>query len=479
MRKAQIKARFRGHVDALSWVARSPRISTVAPGCSPSDPKNWNMAASVNGGYKSAQPKRSLVVVLGTQWGDEGKGKIVDLLSLKMDAVCRCQGGNNAGHTVIVNGVSYDFHLLPSGIIHESCLSVIGNGVVIHLPGLFDEIAKNEAKGLKGWQDRLVVSDRAHLVFNLHQTVDGLEEARRGSKNIGTTKRGIGPTYSSKAARHGLRVCDLLGDFEEFSERFRSLGNYFQRLYPDQDLKIEEELAALIGYRERLRPLVQDTVSLLYRLIGEDKRILVEGANATMLDIDFGTYPYVTSSNCSIGGVFTGLGVPAMTVGEVVGVVKAYTTRVGTGVMPTEQLNEVGERLQTIGREYGVTTGRRRRCGWLDLAVVKYSAMINGYTALAVTKVDILDTFEELKIGVQYLKDGKPIDYYPASDEELRSIEVKYVTVPGWNTSTSHFRTYDELPEQTRHYLSIIEDVIQIPVKYVGVGQDRASIIEL
>lgn len=327
--------------------------------------------------YRRQNPyTQKVVVVLGAQWGDEGKGKVVDMLATNTDIVCRCQGGNNAGHTVVVDGKAFDFHLLPSGIIHEKSTSIIGNGVVVHLPGLFDELAKNEAKGLKHWEDRLIISNRAHLVLDLHQQVDGLQEAEKGGKSLGTTKKGIGPCYSSKATRNGIRVSDLLGDFKMFSEKFEALVAMYKRLYPDFTVDVNAELARYREYAERLRPLVRDSVSYLHTSLKEGKSVLVEGANAAMLDIDFGTYPYVTSSNCSIGGVLTGLGLPPQAIGEVIGVVKAYTTRVGDGPFPTELHDEIGSLLQKRGGEIGVTTQRIRRCGWLDLALLRYTSMV-------------------------------------------------------------------------------------------------------
>lgn len=339
---------------------------------------NFNNGVIVNDGNSANNP---VTVVLGAQWGDEGKGKVVDMLAMTADIVCRCQGGNNAGHTVVVGDKEYDFHLLPSGIISPKCKSVIGNGVVIHLPGLFDEISKSETKGLTGWKDRLLISNRAHIVFDMHQQVDGLQEQEKGKQSLGTTKRGIGPTYSSKATRNGLRIGDLLGDFQRFEERFRNLVSNFQRMFPTLEVDVESELKRYRGYAEQVRPLVTDTVTYLHEAIKQKKSILVEGANAAMLDIDFGTYPYVTSSNCSIGGVCTGLGFPPKFIGSIYGVVKAYTTRVGDGPFPTEQLNEIGDTLQQRGVEIGVSTKRKRRCGWLDLAVLKHTNMINGYTA--------------------------------------------------------------------------------------------------
>ncbi|CAG4988165.1 unnamed protein product [Parnassius apollo] len=418
-----------------------------------------------------------VTVVLGAQWGDEGKGKLVDLLAVNADIVCRCQGGNNAGHTVVVDGKEFDFHLLPSGIINQKCISVIGNGVVIHLPGLFEELKKNELKGMQGWQDRLIISDRAHIVFDLHQQADGLQEAEKGKNSLGTTKKGIGPTYSSKATRNGIRIGDLLGDYTVFEEKFRTLAAGYKRMFPALEVDIESELTRYREYAAKIRPLVRDTVSYLHKEIKNGRKVLVEGANAAMLDIDFGTYPYVTSSNCSIGGVCTGLGLPPNVIGEVMGVVKAYTTRVGDGPFPTELHDETGQLLQDRGHEVGVTTKRVRRCGWLDLVVVRYTAMVNGYTSLCLTKLDILDTLKEIKVGVAYKLNGKVIDYFPSSMAELSNVEVEYITLPGWACSIEDVRQMDKLPEQARNYVKAIEDFLQIPVKFIGVGQGRESII--
>ncbi|MED6266668.1 Adenylosuccinate synthetase isozyme 1 C [Characodon lateralis] len=316
------------------------------------EPKTQNQP--VAGGQKRTRNDagNKVTVVLGAQWGDEGKGKVVDLLATEADIICRCQGGNNAGHTVVVDGKEYDFHLLPSGIINTKGISLIGNGVVIHLPGLFEEGDKNEKKGLKGWEKRLIVSDRAHLVFDFHQVVDGLQETERQAqegKNIGTTKKGIGPAYSSKASRIGLRVCDLLGDFNDFSTRFKNLVHHYQSMYPSLKVDVDDQLKKLKDFAERLRPMVRDGVYYMYEALhGPPKKILVEGANAALLDIDFGTYPFVTSSNCTVGGVCTGLGIPPLNIGDVFGVSKAYTTRVGIGAFPTEQLNWVAGKLVPI-----------------------------------------------------------------------------------------------------------------------------------
>lgn len=421
-------------------------------------------------------------VILGSQWGDEGKGKVVDLLALSADAVCRFNGGNNAGHTVIANGIEYDFHILPTGIINEKCLSIIGNGCVIHLPDMLREIAKNEAKGLKGWRDRLLISDRAHLVFDLHQEIDGLVEGSKGKESLGTTKKGIGPTYSSKATRNGIRVCDLMNeDFGVFESKFRALVKYSHEMYHNlKEIDIQSQLDFYKSKREEIRPCVQDVSLVLYKLFHDaNKKIIIEGANATMLDIDFGTYPYVTSSNCTIGGVCTGLGIQPRYIGEVIGIVKAYTTRVGAGAFASELTNEIGEYLQTVGKEVGVTTGRKRRCGWLDLVVLKYSNLINGYTSLAITKLDILDQLDEIKIAVAYKYKGQKLETYPANMNILENVEVEYITFPGWKKSISDSRTFESLPENAQKYLKFIEEYLNVPIKWIGVGKEREAIIEI
>ncbi|GCC36607.1 hypothetical protein chiPu_0015102, partial [Chiloscyllium punctatum] len=397
----------------------------------------------------------------------------------------RQQGGNNAGHTVVVDSVEYDFHLLPSGIINPNVIAFIGNGVVIHLPGLFEEAAKNEKKGngLQDWESRLIISDRAHIVFDFHQAADGAQEQQRqqqAGKTLGTTKKGIGPVYSSKASRSGLRICDLLTDFDSFSERFKVLANQHMSMYPNLEVDVEGELEKLQGYVERIKPMVRDGVYFMYEALhGPKKKILVEGANAALLDIDFGTYPFVTSSNCTVGGVCTGLGIPPQNVGEVYGVVKAYTTRVGIGAFPTEQDNDIGELLQSRGSEIGVTTGRRRRCGWLDLVLLKYAHMINGFTALALTKLDILDVFAEIKVGVAYKVDEKVIPHFPANQEVLNKVEVQYVSLPGWNTNTAQSRTFEDLPTNAQNYVRFVEGHLGVPVKWIGIGKSRESMIQL
>uniref|UniRef100_A0A8D0GMS0 Adenylosuccinate synthetase n=1 Tax=Sphenodon punctatus TaxID=8508 RepID=A0A8D0GMS0_SPHPU len=423
----------------------------------------------------SGPPGNRVTVVLGAQWGDEGKGKVVDLLAMDADLICRCQGGNNAGHTVVVDSIEYDFHLLPSGVLNHSATSFIGEKP--RLPGRADSRVGCSAAGV--YETRSLLTG----MFNFHQAADGIQEQQRQQqvgKNLGTTKKGIGPVYASKASRTGLRVCDLLADFEEFSKKFKVLAQQYKAMYPALTIDTEAELCQLKVYAEKIQPLVKDGVYFMYQALhGPPKKILVEGANAALLDIDFGTYPFVTSSNCTVGGVCTGLGIPPQYIGKVYGVVKAYTTRVGVGTFPTEQDNELGELLQSRGREFGVTTGRKRRCGWLDLVLVKYAHMINGFSALALTKLDILDTFEEVKVGVEYLLDGKPIPYVPANHELLSQVTVVYETLPGWRCGTTEARSFGELPAQAQAYIRFIERYLGVPVKWVGVGKFRESIIKL
>uniref|UniRef100_A0A3B1J3B4 Adenylosuccinate synthetase n=1 Tax=Astyanax mexicanus TaxID=7994 RepID=A0A3B1J3B4_ASTMX len=434
----------------------------MSSGWSANDHKSYSNPPSAGVKRPRADSGNRVTVVLGAQWGDEGKGKVVDLLATESDIVCRCQGGNNAGHTVVVEGTEYDFHLLPSGIINTKCISLIG---------------------LKGWDKRLVISDRAHIVFDFHQAVDGVQEVQRQAqegKNIGTTKKGIGPTYSCKASRTGLRVCDLLADFKEFSLRFKNLAQQYQSMYPALKVDVEGELKKLKDYAERIRPMVRDGVYFMYDAIhGPPKKILVEGANAALLDIDFGTYPFVTSSNCTVGGVCTGLGIPPANIGDVYGVSKAYTTRVGIGAFPTEQLNAVGELLQTRGHEVGVTTGRKRRCGWLDLVILRYAHMINGFTAIALTKLDILDVLDEIKVGVAYKLGGKRIPHFPANMEVLQKVEVEYETFPGWKADTSAARKWNDLPPKAQNYIRFVENNIGVPIKWVGVGKSRECMIQM
>lgn len=422
-------------------------------------------------------------VVLGSQWGDEGKGKLVDLLCDNIDVCARCAGGNNAGHTIVVGKTKYDFHMLPSGLVNPNCKNLVGSGVVIHVPSFFAELENLEAKGLN-CRDRLFVSSRAHLVFDFHQRTDKLKEAELSSnkKAIGTTGKGIGPTYSTKASRSGIRVHHLVNPdpaaWEDFKTKYLRLVESRQKRYGEFEYDYEEELARYEKYRETLRPFVVDSVVFMHDAIAANKKILVEGANALMLDIDFGTYPYVTSSSTGIGGVLTGLGIPPRTIKNVYGVVKAYTTRVGEGPFPTEQLNEVGETLQDVGAEYGVTTGRKRRCGWLDLVVLKYSNAINGYTSLNITKLDVLDKFKEIEVGVAYKLNGTELPSFPEDLIDLAKVEVVYKKFPGWEQDITGIKKYEDLPENAKTYLKFIEDYLNVPIQWVGTGPARESMLE-
>ncbi|TKY89983.1 hypothetical protein EX895_001281 [Sporisorium graminicola] len=418
-------------------------------------------------------------VLLGSQWGDEGKGKLADVLSGQMDVCARCAGGNNAGHTIVadVNGVKtkFDFHLLPSGLVNPRCAGFIGSGVVVHVPSFFAELDTIQKKGLN-CDGRLFISDRAHLVFDFHQVVDGLKEVELGGSSIGTTKKGIGPAYSSKASRSGLRVHHLY-DPELFASKFRKLVEGRFKRYGHFEYDTEGEIARYRAFAERLRPHIVDGVTFIHTALAQNRKVLVEGANALFLDIDFGTYPFVTSSSTSIGGVLTGLGIPPTAIGDVIGVMKAYTTRVGMGPFPTELHEEIGHHLQEVGAEYGVTTGRRRRCGWLDLVMMRYSCLINGYTSLNLTKLDVLDQLKELKIAVGYVIDGKELPSFPADLEVLAKVEVQYKTLPGWQQDISKVTTWEELPANCRSYVEFIEQFLGVKIEWIGVGPARESMI--
>jgi len=432
-------------------------------------------------GNSHNSPKIS--VVLGSQWGDEGKGKLVDLLAQKADVVARCQGGNNAGHTVVTEEGKFAFHLLPSGLINPQVKAVLGNGVVINVPEFLKEIEENEAKGMaKVTAERLRISDRAHIVFPMHMKADGYQEEQRKNKNemLGTTKKGIGPCYASKIYRSGLKIADLVAeDFDtRFADKYRRLAADHNRAFDIDISNVEEEISNYKVLSEIIKPYVEETVSYMHASMNSGAKILVEGANASMLDIDFGTYPYVTSSNCTIGGVYTGLGLPNRSVNKVFGVVKAYTTRVGAGAFPTELANELGDYLQKTGAEFGVTTGRKRRCGWLDLPMLKYTNMLNGYTAIALTKVDILDDLDEVKIGVNYVKNGEIMKHYPSSEQDYVGVTIEYLTMPGWKTDISKCRNFEDLPPNAQNYVLKIEEILGVPIWWIGVGQARLAMVD-
>lgn len=422
--------------------------------------------------------ENNVMMVVGSQWGDEGKGKLVDYLSDKVDVCARCQGGNNAGHTIVVGDVKYDFHLLPSGIAHKGCVNVIGNGVVIHIQSLFDELAKFEAKGGPDYTGRLLISDRAHIVFDLHQKIDGLKEAELGKGSLGTTKRGIGPTYSSKASRGGIRVGDLR--FEAFKQRYRDMVAHKAQRFPGHftDVDIEEEIARYVEFGKRLEPYICDTVYYINKAVKDGKKVMVEGANACLLDIDLGTYPFVTSSNTTCGGASTGLGLSPNKIARRFGVVKAYTTRVGEGPFPTELHCETGEKLRAIGHEFGTTTGRPRRCGWLDLVLLAYSHLVNDYTDICITKLDCLTGFEVLPIAIAYKVNGEPLQSFPGNLEVLGEVEVEYYNAPGWTEDISAVRKFEDLPVNAQKYVQYIEEFLACPATWIGVGPERDAIID-
>jgi adenylosuccinate synthase len=415
------------------------------------------------------------LAILGAQWGDEGKGKIVDLLTAHFSIVARYQGGHNAGHTVYVNGAKFILRLVPSGILHPGVTCVIGNGVVVDLKALFaevDELAKNGI--VVG--NRIVISDKAHLILPYHRDLDLLSEARRGERKIGTTSRGIGPAYEDKIARRGIRVGDL-NDPKGLEEHVRDNVTARNRLVQDTTMEWKPVLEELLKHAERLRPMIRDVSVLLADAMRAGQSIMFEGAQGTLLDIDHGTYPYVTSSNASIGGVCTGLGVPPRTIGKVLGVVKAYTTRVGEGPFPTELSGEMGNRLRESGSEYGAVTGRPRRCGWYDAVAVRYAARINGLDGLALTKLDVLDGLERIDICTSYRCGGRTLTDFPSDVSQLAACEPVYESMPGWSTPTAGMRTFDQLPEQARKYIARLEEVSGVRASIVSTGSERDDTI--
>lgn len=407
-------------------------------------------------------------VILGGQWGDEGKGKLADALAQKYDMVARFNGGNNAGHTVVVDGKKYAFHLLPCGIVHDHTVNLIGNGVVLNMEALFQEVESFETSG-KSCAGRLFISDRAQLLFRFHQKLDAAQEREREGGALGTTGKGIGPCYASKAARHGVRVGELVGEVGDL-ERFEAAYKSACVLHGvDVD---EEELSFFRRNHNRIRAMIVDAVSFLHEGLASGKRILAEGANAVMLDIDHGTYPYVTSSNTVAGGVCTGLGVPPRAIDAVLGVVKAYTTRVGAGPFPTELTDDVGKEIQRVGAEFGTTTGRPRRCGWFDAVVVRYGNMLNGYTGLNLTKLDVLSGLDEIKVATAY----EGMESFPSRLDVLERVRVVYTTLPGWKCDISAVRKIEDLPPAALNYVRFIEKEVGVPVVCVGVGPGREEV---
>ena len=416
------------------------------------------------------------IAVLGAQWGDEGKGKIVDMLTPHFATVARYQGGHNAGHTVFVQGRKFVLHLIPSGILHPGVTCIIGNGVVIDPQALFKEIDELGRMGV-AVDGRLLISEKAHVILPYHRELDVLSEARRGERRIGTTSRGIGPAYEDKIGRRGIRICDLLGDRAALQEEVRENVNARNQIIKDSTLDWKPLFDQLLAHGERIRPWAADISLFLARTIKEGKAVLFEGAQATLLDIDHGTYPFVTSSNASVGGVCTGLGVPPRAIGGVLGVAKAYTTRVGEGPLPTELSGALAERLREGGQEYGASTGRPRRCGWFDAVVVRYSARINGLDALALTKLDVLDGLPEVLLCTGYRTPGGTLSEFPADLRSLADAEPVYETLPGWSAPTKGATKIDQLPPEARRYIERLETVSGVPCAIISTGSDRAETI--
>lgn len=495
------------------------------------------------------KPKGKVSAVLGAQWGDEGKGKLIDLIAPSYSAVGRCAGGNNAGHTIVVpdfkdptKTVKCDFHLLPSGLAHKNIQNIIGNGTVVHIPSLLKEIDRcSEEWSIDDVAARLKISDRAQIVFDFHQQIDKIQEERKGRDMLGTTQKGIGPCYATKADRSGIRFCDLITEnFADFEVKYRKIIKRISESWPElnqgetpllSEKAILKELARYQNFSAKLKPMIIDTVNFVDETIYKDsKSLLIEGANATMLDIDYGTYPNVTSSNCSIGSACTGLSVPPQAVEEVFGVTKAYCTRVGTGPFPTEQgpnngkgaaiakpdldisnpqtEEQFGEYLQRNGNEYGTTTKRPRRCGWVDCVALNYANKINRFKAFAVTKLDVLDKLPKVAICQAYtvlpasseettatrrghtsggddsavgsLENSykcKTIDYFPADAKILNRCQPNYIWMDGWCQDTTQIREFEKLPENAKNFILKLEQLLNVPIRWIGVGPDRDAMI--
>ncbi len=423
--------------------------------------------------------KNNTFVVVGTQWGDEGKGKIIDVLSPKADYVVRFQGGNNAGHTVVVNDEKFILHLLPSGIINSTGKCIIGSGVVVDIEVLLKEIEELEKRGKN--LDNLFIDERAHLIMPYHIEIDKAREEARGENKIGTTQRGIGPCYIDKIARNGIRIGDLL-ELDRFKDKLEwniKDKNDMLIRYDKDTFELEDLYGKYVKLSEKIKHRIIDAVTEVNEAVDKDKVVLFEGAQAIMLDIDYGTYPYVTSSSPTAGGVTVGTGVSPKKINRILGVMKAYTTRVGEGPFPTELKDETGEMLRTVGSEYGATTGRPRRCGWLDLVVGKYAVMINGLTDIVLTKLDVLDSFDKIKVGVAYEIDGKRHENYPASLRKSKEVKIIYEELDGWKEDISKITKYEDLPENCKKYLKFIEEFLGCPISMVSVGPERTQNIYL
>jgi adenylosuccinate synthase len=418
------------------------------------------------------------VIVIGAQWGDEGKGKITDLLSRSADVVVRSQGGVNAGHTVVVQGQTFKLHLIPSGILYPETECIIGSGTVIDPQELLEEIEQLHALNVS--TEKLLISQTAHVTMPYHRLIDQASEERRGKYKLGTTGRGIGPTYADKSERTGIRMIDLM-KAQELQQKLEWTINYknviLEKLYGLPPLDAEVVIGEYLGYAEKLRPYVVDSSLRIYEAIQQKKNILFEGAQGTLLDLDHGTYPYVTSSSPIAGGACVGAGVGPTIIDRVIGVAKAYTTRVGEGPFPTELNGEIGELLCDRGAEFGTTTGRRRRCGWFDGVIGRYAARINGLDCLAVTKLDVLDELEEIKVCTDYELDGKICAHFPTNASELARCRPIYKTLPGWQQSTAACRSLEDLPKKALAYLKFLAQLMEVPISIVSLGASREQTI--
>lgn len=415
-------------------------------------------------------------VVLGTFYGDEGKGKIIDYLSENADASIRCSGGNNAGHTINVNGKKFAFHLIPSGILNSNTKAIIGNGVVIDPKVLIEEIEELKKNGYS--VDNLYISDKAHIIMPYHIMMDKLQEELRAENKIGTTARGIGPAYSDKYERSGIRVEDFISDkFESIAKENIAKKNKIFKMYQKEELNAEETIEQYKKYAQYLKKYVVDSVDMLHNLLEENKNIVCEGAQATLLDIDFGNYPFVTSSNPTIGGVMTGTGIGPKYIGEVYGVLKAYSSKVGEGMYITEQDNKIGDTIRELGHEYGTTTKRPRRCGWLDLVALKYAARLNGLTGLAINHVDTIGKLDKIKLCVAYEYEGQRTMRFSTNNEYLKKCVPVYEEFDGNFGDISNIKRREDLPENAKKYLDRIEEIVNVPIKFIGTGADRNDMI--
>lgn len=422
-----------------------------------------------------------VLVVVGSQWGDEGKGKIIDLLTERADIVARYQGGHNAGHTVVVGEDEFILHLIPSGILHKGTQCVIGNGVVVDPAALIEEMDGLLSRQIT-FDGNLLISANAHLIMPYHKAIDIASEQRKGNRKIGTTGRGIGPAYADKISRAGIRMADLLEPDlfrEKLTTRIAEANFFLEQFYHAQPVDEDRVFDEYMGYARRLQKYIADTTLLINQAVAKGKKVLAEGAQGTHLDVDHGTYPYVTSSSPTAGGACTGLGIGPNRITEVMGIVKAYTTRVGEGPLPTELQDETGKLLQDRGREYGATTGRPRRCGWIDTCVIRHAVRVNGFTSVAITKLDVLDTLDELKICVGYTCKGKQYDEMPSETSLLEDCTPEYITMPGWKQSTIGITKYAALPKKARAYIEKISRLSGVKPALISTGARRDETIVL